>query len=85
MNLVHPHPHEFKWRAHRRGAGDGNRTHHDFVGNDVSRLAGARVVWYPTRELNPENPISKTGTYASSVSGALIWHDRQESNLHPTV
>ena len=26
--------------------------------------------WYPRRDSNPQNPVSETGTYASSVTGA---------------
>ena len=28
------------------------------------------LVWYPRRDSNPQNPVSETGTYASSVTGA---------------
>ena len=27
------------------------------------------LVWYPRRDSNPQNPVSETGTYASSVTG----------------
>jgi hypothetical protein len=28
-------------------------------------------IWYPTRDSNPESPVSETGAYADSASGAL--------------
>ena len=38
------------------------------------KIAGASTakIWCPTRELNSENPVSKTGAYAHSASGAKI-------------
>ena len=30
-----------------------------------------RKIWYPTRDSNPEEPVSETGAYADSASGVL--------------
>ena len=35
------------------------------------------LVWYPRRDSNPQNPVSETGTYAGSVTGA-----RNQRTLH---
>ena len=63
------------------GTCGGNRTHNLLVKSQLLYAVELHMhVWCPRRGSNPQNPDSKSGMYANSITRAKLWNPERESN-----